>query len=119
MQTTHGLDIAAFGEGVAKSISELLDEVQKGESTLRVVDGRALRIVRVLNLLVCNSKGEVSTKWKAEAFLRMDELKLAFLTATVLLRISNGCGHPLIVGCLKLTDRCCCCGGFQESSRIP
>lgn len=60
----HGMDVTTFGEGVAKSVAELLDEIQNGESTLQVVDGRPLRIVRVLNLLVCNSKGEVLVEEK-------------------------------------------------------
>lgn len=56
----NGVDVSLYGVGTSKTVEELLGEVQNGESTLRVSsDGVPLRTVRVLSLLIRNSRGEV------------------------------------------------------------
>mmetsp|Transcript_6502 Transcript_6502/g.15634 ORF Transcript_6502/g.15634 Transcript_6502/m.15634 type:complete len:299 (+) Transcript_6502:116-1012(+) len=53
-----GLDTSVFGEGPAKSIPELFEEVVEGESTLLATDNGPLRVVHVLNVFVENDRGE-------------------------------------------------------------
>ncbi|GFR51035.1 hypothetical protein Agub_g13363 [Astrephomene gubernaculifera] len=54
-----GVDTAAYGQGMAKTVHELFDEVSKQESVLELEGGRALRIVNVLSLHILNSRGQI------------------------------------------------------------
>lgn len=56
----NGVDVSLYGVGTSKTVAELFDEVQNGESVLHVSpDGVLMRTVRVLSLLIRNSRGEV------------------------------------------------------------
>lgn len=56
----NGVDVSLYGRGTSKTVEELLHEVRRGESVLQLSpDGMPLRIVRVLSLLIRNSRGEV------------------------------------------------------------
>lgn len=48
----HGVDPLSWGDGISKSLEQLLDEVDDGESLLTVEGGRALRSVRVVSVAV-------------------------------------------------------------------
>mmetsp|Transcript_691 Transcript_691/g.2077 ORF Transcript_691/g.2077 Transcript_691/m.2077 type:complete len:310 (-) Transcript_691:201-1130(-) len=54
-----GLDTSAYGTPPAKSIAELLEEVELGESLLQIVEGNLVRVVSVLNVFIKNKNGEV------------------------------------------------------------
>lgn len=52
--TSKELDVAAFGKGPTKTMDQLYSELQAGECVLEVLpDGRLLRLVRVVRVLVC------------------------------------------------------------------
>mgnify|MGYP006071390663 CR=1 FL=1 len=64
----HGVDPDAFtNDAHAKSLPELLTEVERGETTLDVTpDGTAIRRVNVLRLLIRNKDNAVLTEAKQE-----------------------------------------------------
>ncbi|GBF89803.1 hypothetical protein Rsub_02973 [Raphidocelis subcapitata] len=53
----HGVPTGQFGMGQAKTVEELHDEVQRGESALRLAAGAPVREVSVLNLLLERGRG--------------------------------------------------------------
>ncbi|KAF8066241.1 hypothetical protein HT031_002564 [Scenedesmus sp. PABB004] len=60
----HGVQVARYGQGSARTTQELFDEVANAESVLTVHAsnggrGRALRLVSVLNLYIQNGQGQV------------------------------------------------------------
>jgi len=57
----HGVSTAAYGMGGAKSVDDLLEELDTGESVLQLSagDGEPTRHVSVLNLLITNERGQV------------------------------------------------------------
>lgn len=59
LQEQGGVDTTQYGKGQAKTVVELLDEVQNRESVLEIEGGKALRIVNVLSLHILNSRGQV------------------------------------------------------------
>lgn len=56
--THSGIPLEAYGRGAAKSVEQLWEEVEAGETQLFLEDGRPLREVSVLNVLLRNSKGQ-------------------------------------------------------------
>ncbi|KAI8470363.1 MAG: hypothetical protein J3K34DRAFT_260047 [Monoraphidium minutum] len=58
----HGVPTAEYGVGTAKSVADLFEEVQKGESVLQLVEGAPTRAVSVLSLLITNDAGQVLTE---------------------------------------------------------
>eukprot|EP00879_Flechtneria_rotunda_P032298 GHRR01035479.1.p1 GENE.GHRR01035479.1~~GHRR01035479.1.p1 ORF type:complete len:211 (+),score=53.20 GHRR01035479.1:466-1098(+) len=59
----HGIQTALYGQGSARNITELFEEVSKAESVLAVFGSgpcsRAFRLVSVLNLYIKNGQGQV------------------------------------------------------------
>lgn len=51
------VDTSTWGQGAAKPVFMLWQEVQEGETSLAMVDGRLLRRVTVLNVLIRDSQG--------------------------------------------------------------
>lgn len=62
----HGLDTSLFGAGTAKRVEELVTEVALGEATLTLVDGAPVRSVRVLQLLIRDSRRRVLIEARQE-----------------------------------------------------
>lgn len=56
---SHGVDTRCYGKDTSKTVGELLEEQAKNESLLNVVDGRAMRTVKVLSLHITNGNGQV------------------------------------------------------------
>ncbi|KAF5843803.1 hypothetical protein DUNSADRAFT_5040 [Dunaliella salina] len=56
---SHGVDTRSYGKDTSKTVAELLEEQAKNESLLNVVDGRAMRTVKVLSLHITNGNGQV------------------------------------------------------------
>ncbi|PNH10964.1 hypothetical protein TSOC_002262 [Tetrabaena socialis] len=54
-----GVNTTIYGQGMAKTVHELYDEVSKQESVLELEGGKALRIVNVLSLHILNSRGQI------------------------------------------------------------
>jgi len=54
-----GIDTSLYGRGAAKSVEELFEEVELGESVLHAVEGDCCRVVSVLNVFIQNSNGQV------------------------------------------------------------
>ncbi|KAL4424892.1 hypothetical protein ABPG77_002115 [Micractinium sp. CCAP 211/92] len=63
----NGIAISSYGQGSAKSVAQLWEEVEAGETQLFMDTGRPLREVSVLNVLLRNSKGQ--TLYEAEQVL--------------------------------------------------
>lgn len=55
----HGVQTTAYGEGEAKPLVSLMTEIEEGETVLRLIDGKPLRLVNVLNVLIRNSKSQL------------------------------------------------------------
>lgn len=59
----NGINTALYGQGTARTIADLFEEVANAESVLTVhgsgTSSRALRMVNVLNLYIKNSAGQV------------------------------------------------------------
>ncbi|KAL4451843.1 hypothetical protein ABPG75_007505 [Micractinium tetrahymenae] len=62
-----GIPTGSYGQGSAKSVVQLWEEVEAGETQLFIEGGRPLREVSVLNVLLKNSKGQ--TLYEAEQVL--------------------------------------------------
>jgi len=68
MKEGLGVPTSKYGTGQAKTLEGLLEEVQKGESTLTAIQGQhkqgwsATRLVHVLNLYLVNQDGMVLTE---------------------------------------------------------
>lgn len=56
--TESGIDLALWGTGSAKTIRHLMKEIDAGETTMEVVDGRLVRKVRVLHAEVYVERGD-------------------------------------------------------------
>lgn len=56
---SHNIPTELYGQGKAKKMEQLFEEVENGESILRLVDGAPLREVIVLNLLLVNEDRKV------------------------------------------------------------
>ncbi|CAH6419541.1 Hypothetical protein POVR2_LOCUS45 [uncultured virus] len=59
---THNIEYLQYGQGTAKSLSQLLKEIQEGECSLSVVDGQLIRTVSVLAVAITRSDGRVLTE---------------------------------------------------------
>ncbi|PRW57309.1 hypothetical protein C2E21_4331 [Chlorella sorokiniana] len=53
-----GIEVACFGHGSAKTLEQLWEEVEAGETQLFLEEGRPLREVSVLNVLLTNGQGQ-------------------------------------------------------------
>lgn len=53
-----GIDTSCYGTGASKSVDLLWEEVQEGETVLTVCDGRPLRFVSVVNVIISNNRGQ-------------------------------------------------------------
>lgn len=56
---SHGIDTSKYGRDSAKSLSQLLKEIQEGECFFDVVDGVLIRYVNVLNVAIKRNDGAV------------------------------------------------------------
>jgi len=58
--SSAGVDVTEFGRGNAKTIADLFEEVEKGETVVDASeDGGVLRVVEVLNLYLMDGEGRV------------------------------------------------------------
>lgn len=65
--TRGGISLGQYGQGSAKSLEQLWEEVEAGETQLFFEGGRPLREVAVLNVFLKNSRGQ--TLYEAEQVL--------------------------------------------------
>eukprot|EP01023_Acetabularia_acetabulum_P023116 TRINITY_DN2269_c0_g1_i1.p1 TRINITY_DN2269_c0_g1~~TRINITY_DN2269_c0_g1_i1.p1 ORF type:complete len:227 (-),score=5.77 TRINITY_DN2269_c0_g1_i1:309-989(-) len=61
----NGIDTSAWGHGATKTVEELFEEVQLGESSLQLCElGTALRCVRIAVVEIKNQNGQILTEYK-------------------------------------------------------
>jgi len=56
-----GIDTSGWGSGSAKAVDELHAEISKGETTLRMLEGKVFRCLSVVKLVVRESAASLST----------------------------------------------------------
>ena len=59
-----GLDTSGYGSGKAKTVEGLLEEVQKGETIIKILDDRPVRQVQVVCLFLRNDLGQILVEAK-------------------------------------------------------
>ncbi len=56
--SNSGIDLEQWGKGAAKTVQNLLDEINSGESTMTIFQDKLIRKVRILYILVRYSDGQ-------------------------------------------------------------
>eukprot|EP00959_Pyramimonas_sp_CCMP1952_P366216 7669965-Pyramimonas_sp.AAC.2 len=59
-----GLDTSGYGSGKAKTVGGLLEEVEKGETIIKIIDDRPVRQVQVVCLFLRNDYGQILVETK-------------------------------------------------------
>ena len=57
--TSYGVDTGKFGQGTAKTLSQLLKEIEDKESTLDIINGQIVRSVSVISAILKRRDGKV------------------------------------------------------------